>query len=125
MICYYINTIKINNKFMSQAIEITKNNFESEVLKSEIPVLVDFWAPWCMPCRMMAPILDELALELAGKIKITKMDTENPDNVDLAIKYQIQSIPNLKVFKNGEVVAEFVGLKNKENLKNDLESLLN
>jgi thioredoxin 1 len=110
---------------MSQAIEITKNNFESEVLKSEIPVLVDFWAPWCMPCRMMAPILDELALELAGKIKITKMDTENPDNVDLAIKYQIQSIPNLKVFKNGEVVAEFVGLKNKENLKNDLESLLN
>ncbi len=125
MICYYINTIKINNKFMSQAIEITKNNFESEVLKSEIPVLVDFWAPWCMPCRMMAPILDELALELAGKIKITKMDTENPDNVDLAIRYEIQSIPNLKVFKNGEVVAEFVGLKNKENLKNDLESLLN
>jgi len=125
MICYYINIIKINNKFMSQAIEITKNNFESEVLKSEIPVLVDFWAPWCMPCRMMAPILDELALELAGKIKITKMDTENPDNVDLAIRYEIQSIPNLKVFKNGEVVAEFVGLKNKENLKNDLESLLN
>lgn len=125
MICYYINTIKINNKFMSQAIEITKNNFESEVLKSEIPVLVDFWAPWCMPCRMMAPILDELALELAGKIKITKMDTENPDNVDLAIRYEIQSIPNLKVFKNGEVVAEFVGLKNKESLKNDLESLLN
>ncbi|MDD3301317.1 MAG: thioredoxin [Patescibacteria group bacterium] len=110
---------------MSQAIEITKNNFESEVLKSEIPVLVDFWAPWCMPCRMMAPILDELALELAGKIKITKMDTENPDNVDLAIRYEIQSIPNLKVFKNGEVVAEFVGLKNKESLKNDLESLLN
>jgi len=73
----------------------------------------------------MAPILDELALELAGKIKITKMDTENPDNVDLAIRYEIQSIPNLKVFKNGEVVAEFVGLKNKENLKNDLESLLN
>lgn len=125
MICYYINIIKINNKFMSQAIEITKNNFESEVLKSEIPVLVDFWAPWCMPCRMMAPILDELALELAGKIKITKMDTENPDNVDLAIRYEIQSIPNLKVFKNGEVVAEFVGLKNKESLKNDLESLLN
>lgn len=125
MICYYINTIKINNKFMSQAIEITKNNFESEVLKSEIPVLVDFWAPWCMPCRMMAPILDELALELADKIKITKMDTENPDNVDLAIRYEIQSIPNLKVFKNGEVVAEFVGLKNKESLKNDLESLLN
>ncbi len=109
---------------MSQAIEITKNNFEEEVLKSEIPVLVDFWAPWCMPCRMMAPILDELAIELAGKIKITKMDTENPENTDLAIKYEIQSIPNLKVFKNGEVVAEFVGLKNKESLKSDLENLL-
>lgn len=109
---------------MSQAIEITKNNFEEEVLKSEIPVLVDFWAPWCMPCRMMAPILDELAIELAGKIKITKMDTENPENTDLTIKYEIQSIPNLKVFKNGEVVAEFVGLKNKESLKSDLENLL-
>ena len=102
----------------------TEEEFQTLVIEAGKPVLVDFWAPWCMPCRMMAPILDELALELAGKIKITKMDTENPDNVDLAIKYQIQSIPNLKVFKNGEVVAEFVGLKNKESLKSDLENLL-
>lgn len=109
---------------MSQAIELTKNNFETEVLKSEIPVLVDFWAPWCMPCRMMAPIVDELSAELAGKVKITKMDTENPENSDLAIKYEIQSIPNLKLFKNGEVIGEFIGLKNKETLKGDIESLL-
>jgi len=109
---------------MSQAIELTKNNFEAEVLKSEIPVLVDFWAPWCMPCRMMAPIVDELSAELAGKVKITKMDTENPENSDLAIKYEIQSIPNLKLFKNGEVIGEFIGLKNKETLKGDIESLL-
>ena len=109
---------------MSQAIELTKDNFEAEVLKSEVPVLVDFWAPWCMPCRMMAPIIDELAEDFGEKIKITKMDTENPDNTDLAIKYEIQSIPNLKLFKNGEVIGEFVGLKNKETLKGDIESLL-
>lgn len=109
---------------MSQALELTKDTFEAEVLKSEIPVLVDFWAPWCMPCRMMAPILDELAVELAGKVKIAKVDTENQSNVELAMQYQIQSIPNLKLFKNGVVIGEFVGMKNKETLKGDLDSLL-
>ena len=104
--------------------KLTKENFESEVLKSEIPVLVDFWAPWCMPCRMMAPILDELAVELAGKVKITKVDTENQSNVELAMNYQIQSIPNLKLFKNGAVIGEFVGMKNKETLKADIDALL-
>ncbi|MCX6795568.1 MAG: thioredoxin [Candidatus Falkowbacteria bacterium] len=109
---------------MSQALELTKENFEAEVLKSEIPVLVDFWAPWCMPCRMMAPILDELASELAGKVKIAKVDTENQSNTELAMNYQIQSIPNLKLFKNGVVIGEFIGLKNKETLKGDIDSLL-
>ncbi len=109
---------------MSQVLELTKDNFEAEVLKSEIPVLVDFWAPWCMPCRMMAPILDELAVELAGKVKIAKVDTENQSNTELAMNYQIQSIPNLKLFKNGVVIGEFVGMKNKETLKGDLDSLL-
>ena len=80
---------------MSQALDVNKNNFEAEVLKSEIPVLVDFWAPWCNPCRMMAPILDDLAIELAGKVKIVKLNTEETDNQDLSIKFEIQSIPNM------------------------------
>ena len=100
------------------------DSFETEVLKSPIPVLVDFWAPWCMPCRMMAPLLGELAEELKNKIKIVKVDTENPANQELAVKYQIQSIPNLKLFKNGQAVAEFIGLRNKESLLSDLEKYL-
>ncbi|MDX9778814.1 MAG: thioredoxin [Patescibacteria group bacterium] len=109
---------------MSKALDILKNDFEQEVLKNEQPVLVDFWAPWCMPCRMMAPILDELAGELEGKVKIAKVDTENPENQELAIKYQIQSIPNMKLFKGGQVVDEFVGMRSKESLKADLEKYL-
>lgn len=109
---------------MSQAQDVNKNNFESEVLKSEIPVLVDFWAPWCTPCRMMAPILDELSTELAGKIKIVKLNTEEPENQDIAIKYEIQSIPNMKVFKNGAIVGEFIGLRSKDNLKDELTAII-
>lgn len=109
---------------MSQVIEVVKTNFESEVLKSAVPVLVDFWAPWCMPCRMMAPILDALAITLDGKIKIVKVDTENSDNQELASQYQIQSIPNMKLFKNGQVVAEFIGMRDQESLRQDLEKYL-
>ncbi len=109
---------------MSKALEVNKDQFEVEVLKSEQPVLVDFWAPWCMPCRMMSPILDELAEELAGKVKIAKVNTEEPENQDLAIRYQIQSIPNMKLFKNGEVIGEFIGMRSKESLKGDLTALL-
>jgi len=109
---------------MSQAKDVNRDSFESEVLKSEIPVLVDFWAPWCGPCRMMAPTLDELSVELAGKVKITKVNTEERENQDLAIKYEIQSIPNLKLFKNGAVIGEFIGLRNKETLKGELEALI-
>ena len=109
---------------MSQAKDVNRDSFESEVLKSEIPVLVDFWAPWCGPCRMMAPTLDELSVELAGKVKFVKVNTEERDNQDLAIKYEIQSIPNMKFFKNGVVAGEFIGLRNKETLKKELEALL-
>jgi len=109
---------------MSQALDVNKDNFETEVLKSEIPVLVDFWAPWCGPCRMMAPILDDLAIELAGKIKIVKVNTEEANNQDLAIKYEIQSIPNMKLFKNGEVAGEFIGMRSKDSLKADLTAIL-
>ena len=109
---------------MSNALELTKDNFSQEVLKSPVPVLVDFWAPWCMPCKMMAPILDELAAEMAGKLKIAKVNTEEASNQDLAMEYQIQSIPNMKLFKGGKVVGEFIGLRNKEALKGELAGLL-
>lgn len=109
---------------MSKAIDVTKKDFESEVLKSEVPVLVDFWAPWCMPCRMMAPILDELAEALDAKVKIAKVDTENPENQELAVQYQIQSIPNMKLFKGGKIVDEFIGMRSKEALQADLEKYI-
>ncbi|NCD00668.1 thioredoxin [bacterium] len=109
---------------MSKVIELNKNNFEEEVVKSEIPVLVDFWAPWCMPCKMMIPVLDEISEEMDGKIKIAKLNTEDPDNQELAIKYEIQSIPNLKLFKKGEVIANFVGLREKDSLKEEIEQNL-
>ena len=107
---------------MSKAIEITSQNFEKEVLQSSIPVLVDFWAPWCQPCLMMAPALDELSEELEGKIKIGKINTEVPEHQNLAIQYQIQSIPNMKLFKDGKMIKEFIGLRPKEILKSELEA---
>lgn len=109
---------------MSKAQEVVKSNFEAEVLKSELPVLVDFWAPWCMPCQMMAPILDELSAEMVGKVKIVKVNTEDGENQDLAMQYQIQSIPNMKLFKGGQVIGEFIGLRNKESLRGEIEALL-
>ena len=109
---------------MSKALELSKGSFKTEVLESDLPVLVDFWAPWCVPCQMMAPILDELAGEMAGKIKVAKVDTEDGDNQDLAIEYQIQSIPNMKLFKGGRIIGEFIGMRNKESLKGEIEGLI-
>lgn len=114
--------IKKVEKIMSKALDLTSQNFESEVLKSDIPVLVDFWAPWCGPCRMMAPVLDELSGEMSGVVKIAKLDVENPDHQQLAMQYQIQSIPNMKLFKNGQVIGDFVGARPKDALKADIES---
>ena len=92
-------------------IKLTQENFEEEVLRSEIPVLVDFWATWCGPCRMVAPIVAEIAAEMAGKIKVGKVDVD--ENQALAVRYGVSSIPTLMVFKNGELVNSAVGARPK------------
>ena len=93
-------------------ITITNENFEEEVLKCELPVLIDFWADWCGPCKMMAPVIDELAEELDGKIKVGKVNVD--EEAALALKYQIMSIPKLFVMKNGVFEGQNVGVQTKE-----------
>jgi len=110
---------------MARTIEITAENFEKEVLESKIPILIDFWAPWCQPCLMMAPALEELSEELEGKLKIGKINTEVPANQMLAVRYKIQSIPNMKLFKDGKIIKEFIGLRPKEHLKSELSEVIN
>ncbi len=110
---------------MSQIININGSaQFDEVAVKSTLPVLVDFWAPWCMPCQMMAPVLEELSKHLDGKLQIAKVDTEITENQKIAIQYQIQSIPNLKLFKNGKVVKEFVGFRPKDIFVKELEEAL-
>lgn len=103
---------------------VGKDQFATEVINSDIPVLVDFWAPWCMPCKMMAPILEQLATQLEGKLKIVKIDTEEMENQILAVEYQIQSIPNMKLFKNGKVIGEFIGMRSLGTLVAEIEQAL-
>lgn len=93
---------------------ITTENFEEVVLKSDVPVLVDFFAEWCGPCKMMAPVLEEIAAEYEGKLKVGKCDAD--DNMILAQKYRVASIPNMQLFKGGEVVANYVGFMTKDAL---------
>ncbi len=102
------------------AMEFTDANFEAEVLKSDKPVLVDFWAPWCGPCQLMGPVIEELAGEVTSA-KIGKLNVD--ENADTASAYGIMSIPTLKVFKDGKVVKEFVGAQAKDKLKAELANL--
>ena len=107
---------------MTKPIAVDDATFDQKVLKSEMPVLVDFWAPWCRPCLMAAPVLEELAGEYAGKITFAKLDVDQ--NAKTAASYNIMAIPNLIIFKDGKPVSQIVGYKPKDELKKDLDAVL-
>ncbi|MBX3396952.1 MAG: thioredoxin [Phycisphaerae bacterium] len=98
------------------------SNFEQEVLQSSTPVLVDFWAEWCMPCRALGPVIDEIANDYAGKVKVGKLDTDS--NQETSAKFGIQSIPTVLVFRNGEIVKRFSGLRPKKDLAAALDAII-
>ncbi len=107
---------------MSKPQNVSDKEWDAEVLSSDTPVLVDFWAPWCGPCRMVAPVVDELAEEYDGKVKFVKLNTD--DNIETASKYGIRSIPTIMVFKGGEAVEQVVGFRPKSELKKSLDKAL-
>jgi thioredoxin 1 len=102
--------------------EFTDQNFETEVLQSDKPVLVDFWAEWCMPCRMLAPTIEKLAGDYAGKVKVGKLDTDA--NRNASIKYGISAIPTVILFKDGQVHQKFVGLRQERDFRVALDAAL-
>lgn len=103
-------------------IALTSDNFKKEVLNSEIPVLVDFWANWCPPCRMMLPIVDQIAQEFEGKIKVGKINIDQEPK--LAQEFSVLSIPTFKIFKKGEVVSEFMGVQAKEKIVEEIKKVI-
>ncbi len=107
---------------MSNAVDITDSTFESEVLKSDSVTVVDFWAPWCGPCRKMGPVLDEIAGDFEGKIKVAKINTD--ENLKTAKEYQISGLPSIVIFKNGEAKETLVGLMPKSAIISNIEKYL-
>jgi len=107
---------------MVEPIAINDTQFEETVLKSDKPVLVDFWAPWCRPCLMMSPVIDALAEEYQDKVSFTKLDVDQ--NPKTASRYQVMSIPTILIFKKGEPVGHMVGYKPKEEMKKELDNVL-
>ena len=100
---------------MSNVTAVTSSNFEKEVLKSDIPVLVDFWAAWCGPCRMLTPVIDQLSEQYAGKVKVVKLNVD--ENPEISSKYQILTIPTIYLFKSGSKVDELVGARPKQSFE--------
>jgi len=100
--------------------DLTDQNFETEVLNSDKPVLVDFWAEWCMPCRMLAPTIEKIAKDYAGKVKVGKVDTDA--NRDVSMKYGISAIPTVILFRDGKVAQKFVGLRQEKEFKEVLDA---
>jgi len=107
---------------MAKPAEFTDDNFKTEVIGSPIPVLVDFWAEWCAPCRMLAPTLEEIAAQYEGKIKVGKVNVDI--NLQTSIEYQIRSIPSLLFFKNGKVIEQIIGVVPKNHITTIADSLL-
>ncbi len=107
---------------MTKPMELTSANFDSEVIKSEVPVVVDFWATWCGPCRMIAPIVEELAQTYEGRVKVAKLDVDA--NQDVAMKYKILSIPNVLFFKGGKIVDQVIGAVPKKQFVDKLDRLV-
>jgi thioredoxin 1 len=107
---------------MAEPLHVTDDNFKSEVLESPVPVVVDFWAAWCGPCRMIAPIIEEMADEYEGKAKLCKLDVDN--NQQVAMQFGIRSIPTVLIFKNGEVADSIIGAVPKQQIVDKLEAQL-
>lgn len=110
------------NLFMALVVDVSDDKFETEVLQASVPVLVDFWAPWCGPCKSIAPMVEEIAKEFDGRVKVVKVNVDS--NRSAAMKYNVKHIPNLIIFKGGEVKQQIVGVGAKQEIIKALEAVV-